>query len=207
MKYFSIDIETTGLDPEKHQILSISIVFEDTNNIVHIDKLPKLNIYFKHDEIHGQPIALKMNRDLMDFIQSSGRYNEDEAFNCESFFLKGREYKKASEIFKDFVKKCVGENVSTINVAGKNLLAFDIPFLNSINFFDLVKYHRRVIDPAILSANWIKRDTLPNLQDCLEYKGLDFVGNPHESVWDAINVIRVLRKEYEPSPIDLIVLP
>lgn len=193
MKYFSIDIETTGLDPEKHQILSISVVFEDTNNPLDINKLQKLNIYFKHDEIHGQPIALKMNRDLMDFIESSGRYNEDEAFNCESFFLKGREYKKASEIFKDFVKKCVGEDMSTINIAGKNVLAFDIPFLNTINFFDLVKYHRRVLDPAILCVNWRKDDVLPNLNTCLERKGLSFLGNPHESVWDAINVIMIFR--------------
>lgn len=193
MKYFSIDIETTGLDPEKHQILSISIVFEDTNNILPVDKLPKLNIYFKHDEIHGQPIALKMNRDLMDFIESSGRYTEDKEFNCENYFLDGMEHDKARELFRDFVKKCVGEKVYTINVAGKNLLAFDIPFLNSINFFDLVKYHRRVLDPATLCVDWKEDQVLPNLNTCLERKGLEFLGNPHESVWDAINVIRIFR--------------
>jgi len=34
MKYFSIDIETTGLNPEKHQVLEFAAVFDDLEALV-----------------------------------------------------------------------------------------------------------------------------------------------------------------------------
>ena len=40
MKYISIDIETTGLDPENCQILSIGAVIEDTLNQLPFEELP-----------------------------------------------------------------------------------------------------------------------------------------------------------------------
>ena len=47
MRYISIDIETTGLDAETNQILSIGAVVEDTNNLVPFDELPKFHAVIK----------------------------------------------------------------------------------------------------------------------------------------------------------------
>lgn len=33
MKYVSIDIETTGLNPEVHQVIELAAVLEDTENL------------------------------------------------------------------------------------------------------------------------------------------------------------------------------
>lgn len=44
MKYVSIDIETTGIDNENTQTLSIGLVVEDTVDIKPIEELPKLEI-------------------------------------------------------------------------------------------------------------------------------------------------------------------
>ena len=44
MKYISIDIETTGLDRDLCQVLSIGAVIEDTNNIKPLEFEPTVNI-------------------------------------------------------------------------------------------------------------------------------------------------------------------
>jgi len=45
MKYISIDVETTGIDREKCQILSIGAVIEDTENIKPIKDLTFFSVY------------------------------------------------------------------------------------------------------------------------------------------------------------------
>ena len=51
MKYFSIDLETTGTDSEKDQILSIGVIFEDTSLKLPFEDIPKLHLYLLHDRI------------------------------------------------------------------------------------------------------------------------------------------------------------
>jgi hypothetical protein len=68
MKYVSIDIETTGLDPEKHQILTIGVVVEDTSNKVPFQELPSIHIAILRDEIVGSPFAINMNKDIIESI-------------------------------------------------------------------------------------------------------------------------------------------
>lgn len=79
MKYVSIDVETTGLNPKKHQILSLGAVIEDTNNQLPIEKMPKFEGVILHDEVVGNPIALSMNKELLKMIgdyQSLKSYND-----------------------------------------------------------------------------------------------------------------------------------
>ena len=51
MRYTSIDIETTGLDPERHEILSIGIIIEDTEKKLPYNEVPKLHLAIDHKEI------------------------------------------------------------------------------------------------------------------------------------------------------------
>lgn len=71
MKYLSIDLETTGLDSEKYQILTFSALLEDTTKKLPFDQCPKMNIYILREEIIGSPFAINMNSRI---IASISRY-------------------------------------------------------------------------------------------------------------------------------------
>lgn len=68
MKYISIDLETTGLNPEKHQILSFSGILEDTSKILDYDDIPKFNIYVLSEDITGSHFAINMNQEIIERI-------------------------------------------------------------------------------------------------------------------------------------------
>ena len=70
MIYVSIDIETTGLDNDNSQTLSIGLVVEDTNNLKPFDELPKLEVAIIRERLDGEIFALNMNRDLISDILS-----------------------------------------------------------------------------------------------------------------------------------------
>lgn len=73
MKYISIDIETTGLDPEFNQILSIGAVIEDTLNPLPFEELPKFHAVIRRESVYGSIFALNLNKDL---IQAMKDYSE-----------------------------------------------------------------------------------------------------------------------------------
>jgi oligoribonuclease len=79
MKYVSIDIETTGLDSEKHQILTIGAVIEDSNKPLPIEDLPSIHIAILRKEIVGIPFAINMNKDIIEslvYYQTARDQNE-----------------------------------------------------------------------------------------------------------------------------------
>ena len=71
MKYVSIDLETTGLNAEKYQILTFSGILENTEKKLSLEQCPKINIYILRDEIIGSPFAINMNSRI---IASISRY-------------------------------------------------------------------------------------------------------------------------------------
>ena len=68
MIYCSIDLETTGLKPESHQILTFSGILEDTSKILPYEDIPKFNIYVLRDDITGSPFAINMNSEIIERI-------------------------------------------------------------------------------------------------------------------------------------------
>lgn len=68
MIYISVDIETTGLDSNDDQILSIGLVIEDTNNIKPIEELPSLHIAIVREKISGGMFAINLNKQLIENI-------------------------------------------------------------------------------------------------------------------------------------------
>ena len=68
MKYVSIDLETAGLKPESHQILTFSGILEDTSKILPYEDIPKFNIYVLRDDITGSPFAINMNSEIIERI-------------------------------------------------------------------------------------------------------------------------------------------
>jgi oligoribonuclease len=99
MIYVSIDIETTGLDNENTQVLSIGLVVEDTNNLKPFDELPKLEVAIIRERLEGEIFALNMNKELISDILSYKIAKTPEA-KAEIVERTGREYLMEEDVAK-----------------------------------------------------------------------------------------------------------
>ena len=52
MIYLSIDLETTGLEKDRYQILSFGAILEDTEKKLPYDEIPKFHAAILHNEIN-----------------------------------------------------------------------------------------------------------------------------------------------------------
>lgn len=185
MKYVSIDLETTGLDPKQDQILSVGMVVEDTENILPIVDLPKIEIRVLSDRISGSIFALDMNRDLIEAINDQ-KYEGDHVFYCKE--------DEVVQIMYGFIHRNFGHHDAKVTVAGKNFNGFDIKFLETLTSWGYgFKFHRRVIDPAVLSVDWSQDTVLPDLSLCKKRSRLPELVT-HNAVDDALDVIMVMRE-------------
>lgn len=188
MKYISIDLETTGVDPEENQILEFGAVIEDTNNPLPLDELPQFQVYIDNgDLIHGNMFALQMNHKILKRIAT-----KEEGYTYI-------EPEDLGEMFYGFLQdngfEAKNEKI-TINVAGKNFGSFDLQFLNNCPYFnDDIHIRQRIIDPANFYINWETDTKLPTLEECKEKAGCG--GElTHNAVDDAMDVIKTLRPFY-----------
>lgn len=221
MIYLSIDIETTGLDPEKHQILSIGVIVEDTNKKLPFEEIPKFHCAILRDEIVGGLFALNMNKDLLETINNYTVCDEigkkEIEFKTRMMFV--REDDVVQELFKFLFKHNVldkslytDENTefiegltyhvmnraepSHITVAGKNFATFDKLFLEKLpRWKQVFKIRQRIIDPTILFTDWQNDESLPNLTTCKE-RAKTGGAVVHDSLLDAWDVIELMRTQY-----------
>lgn len=224
MKYLSIDIETTGLNPEKHQILSIGVIVEDTARKLPFELLPKFHCAVVSDEITGGLFALNMNKDLIGLINkwniSSDEEKEKIERDCGMIFCKEDEVVEHlfNFLFKNYkfsdlptrlandttrllpreafsVVKTTGAKIN-LNVAGKNFATFDKLFLERLpRWKQVFNIHQRILDPAIFFTDWQVDERLPNLSTCKQRAGLSDIIT-HNAVEDAFDVVQLLRTQY-----------
>lgn len=64
MKYISLDIETTGLDKNKNQIVEVGAVLDEIGSTTPIEELPKFRAVLLHDEIVMGSYCANLHRDL-----------------------------------------------------------------------------------------------------------------------------------------------
>lgn len=184
MKYLSLDLETTCLQPHPQHILQVSMVVEDTDSplIVPVESLPHFTCFVKHDRIEGEAFALGMNGWILDII--SGRNKDYKGYQV----LTHNEWVGIAEAF---LNSHFGP--SKITVAGKNVAGFDIPFLpREISR----KFRHKVLDPGPMMVNWKTDDQVPNFDNCKKRAGID-TPVAHDAREDAMDVIRCLRTFYE----------
>lgn len=224
MQYLSIDVETTGLDKENHQILSIGAIFEDTEKKLSFEEIPKFHGAILHEELKGSPFAINLNKDLISTIVSyQGTKSEDTKRRIEE--ESGMKFYKETEIveaFYHFLHDCglipfsltlegvhtkiingksypmIGMKTKPIGItcAGKNFGTFDKVFLERLpRWNQVVKVKQRILDPSILYVDWKKDAEVPGLGKCKERAGYDKVVS-HNAVEDAWDIIRLLRKQY-----------
>lgn len=195
--FASIDIETTGLNPDIHQILEIGIVLDNLQTKVsrdelddYVNSLPTLNLFLDYQTIVGNPYALSMlkNQTILKAIAAKGEnvINPQKVHNViADFFL-------THGLINDYIHESTKNN--KVLVAGKNFGIFDLQFLNKLEGFKEGKYfkfHHRVIDPTMLYM--VQEDTVPpNLQTCLQRAGIESMV-AHRAVDDAKDVIKLLK--------------
>lgn len=184
MRYLSIDTETTGLNPETCQILSIAAVLEDTEKIdIPVEDLPHFHYIFRHDFIQGEPYALNMNKDLIEIIKDG--FHPSLTFKAH-FALQ----------FRNF---CTDNNIDPkkIKVAGKNFSSFDKNFIDKIlNYKEHgIKFHHRVLDVGSVFVDFKNDEWLPDLTECMKRAGVKGAVT-HDALEDARDVVRTLRAKY-----------
>lgn len=194
MKFFALDLETTGLDKEFCQILEIGVIFFDTDNPTSYQNSKKFHRILKFDEpIVGQPFALQLNNRLMRIISGV----DDVPQGCELLHYYDYEtcLTKAIQQFADWAQNLLdeGENFR-VNLLGKNVGAFDLqwltPYVKSGEKYGGLFRHR-VLDVGGLCA-LPSDDVVPGLVKCLERCGFGGPSDYHSALGDSWDCIRVL---------------
>ena len=103
MKYVVIDVETTGLDAERHSILSVGAVIEDTEKKLSYEEIPKFHMAILHKEVTGSLYALNMNHLLIDsIVRAQSIKPEERAGMVRHYNLEPLEFCELGEISEKF---------------------------------------------------------------------------------------------------------
>ena len=227
MKYVSIDIETTGLDPENDQVLSIGAVIEDTETPEFWEDVPKFHGVIKRNSIKGGLYAINLNRDLLETLNHYMTAKDQDERN-DIVHMTGMQFYDEDKIVEEFyywlaangivdLSKAIGHGYVTtstgkmipyvtrgteavhINVAGKNFGTFDKLFLERLpRWKQLIKVRQRVIDPSVLYVDWANDENLPSMSECKVRAGLD--GHvSHNALEDAWDVVMLIRASKQKS--------
>jgi len=201
MIYCSIDIETTGLNPETCDVLQFAAIIDNLSNPQPLENLPKFEALFTKDEPYcGDPHALSMHSQLFRRIADAKKNNLEKCSQTGAHFMQISELPKA--LFAFFKENNLTSSFNGrfyVTAAGKNLGTFDLPFLRAkIKNWSGISFLQRVLDPAILYLDLSKDTQLPDMQTCLERAGMsDTVA--HTAIEDAMVVVQLLRKKLLPS--------
>lgn len=185
MKYVSIDIETTGLNPAIHDVLEVGAIFEDTDNQMPRGWCPTFHAYLWKPNYTGEAIALAMNAHILQKIHQLKKDGDTHFLMDENTF---------GFRFAEFLTKH-GDG-KTIVAAGKNVTSFDLPFLRRFPYWDHIKIRHRALDPTLSYVNWKTDTEPPDLSTCKKRAGLPELVT-HEALDDAWDVIELLRLEYD----------
>ena len=224
MIYLSIDVETTGLEKDRYQILSIGAILEDTTKKLSFEEIPKFHAAILHNEITGSPFALNMNKKIIEaIVQYQTAENQDEKNDLVK--LTGMQFYQEDQVVEGFYRwlfdngliefnpLLAGQMVKlengkaypmltskmkpvTINVAGKNFASFDKHFLERLpRWKQVIRIRQRIIDPSVIFTNWNEDKAIPSLYECKQRAKIEGVVT-HDALEDAWDVIQLLRTQY-----------
>ena len=184
MKYVSLDIETTGLDPYQDQILEVGAIIEDTKNLKPREECPQFHVYVDNERLRGEIFAISMNSNILKKILEL-KNNKDEINLVTPY-----------NIIPALVTFLKNNGIEKATFAGKNFASFDLQFFKKLYTFSDLKMHHRFLDPTTLFTDFEHDEVLPDLAKCKVRAGIK--GNvTHEALDDAWDVIELLRMKYE----------
>jgi len=224
MIYISVDVETTGLEKDRYQILSIGAILEDTTKKLSFEEIPKFHAAILHNEITGSPFAINMNSKIIEAVaQYQNAENQDEKNDIVQ--MTGMQFYQEDQVVEgfyrwlfdnglvDFDPLLAGQMVGiengksypaltskmkpvTINVAGKNFASFDKHFLERLpRWKQVIRLRQRIIDPSVIFTNWNEDKSMPSLYECKQRAKIQGIVT-HDALEDAWDVIQLLRTQY-----------
>lgn len=211
MRYLSIDIETTGINPDFCDIIEFGAIIEDTENQKSYELAPKFHRYLKPprpEGYRGETYAINMHAETgiwkeinrIEMLQAEGERNGGLMGQDAEDIKKLIAPRKLLHEFTCWLIDNGYENISkergrakvnlgNVTVAGKCFFAFDWNFLKPLFGGRIC---RRCIDPAILWWEPTIDEKLPDTGACLRRAGIGST-EVHTSLGDAWDVIRLVR--------------
>ncbi|RYU78955.1 exonuclease domain-containing protein [Hymenobacter persicinus] len=190
MRYVSLDLETTGGHADRHQIIELAAVVEDTRQVRPLAELPAFRRVVRHAEYVGTAGALALNARLL--AELARQDDNPELCLPAELVPQLREF-LLTQGFKADQHGCV---VATL--AGKNIGSFDVPFLRQLpGWGTLVRHEPALLDPAAFYLNWRKDTRLPTMSICKARARFADQTVAHEALADALDVVQLLRLFYE----------
>lgn len=192
MRLVSIDVETTGLDPEHCQIIEFAAVCFDPQPLLAVDghvnekgrRWTQFEGLIHHDRIVGEPFALQLNREILSELAGTKATHRTIYPNAEALVV-------------DFgvwlIEQGFGpEREKRAFATGKNYGTFDLQFLKRVPGWSKLPFNPRVLDVGSLCFNPAD-GYLPNLQQCLESVGIR-KEITHRAIDDARDVATVVSR-------------
>jgi oligoribonuclease (3'-5' exoribonuclease) len=156
----SIDLETTGLDYEKCQIIEVGVAIDDLalGKVLPLAEVPKFHCYVQRDTYVGSAFALSMHSKILARMDK-----KEEPYK---YYWPG----EAAGAMALFLKQFCGADDGKITVVGKNFASFDLAFLRQEKPFlkEVVPLFRyRIIDIGTLFLNPAIDEKLPATDECV----------------------------------------
>jgi DNA polymerase III epsilon subunit-like protein len=191
MKYVSIDIETSGLDPSVHSILEFAAVAADTERPGERETFLALIVPDDMEKIVVGPFTALLHVRLWKALEAFKKRGQSTGINI--FDDKSRSgclyVSELGRAFRKWVIDCFGDTGAApkITAAGKNVATFDLPFLKAhTNIHKEVVIRHRTLD--VTSHFYIPGDEcLPDMNNCLLRAGIN-KQTDHTALGDALNV-------------------
>ena len=138
MKYVSCDIESSGIIPEKCNVIQFGAVIDDLANPKPLNELPRFEVLLEWNEYKADSTwALGHHKKLWDKLETYKNKPEEEKEAVGII--------KPWDLGKTFLywllnNKVIEKQGEPINVAGKNFGTFDWKHLEQVpNFFKYIK--------------------------------------------------------------------
>jgi oligoribonuclease len=184
-QYISIDVETTGLDSDRCQLLEFGAVIE-TDWRTPVEELPTFHCYLDLDWIVGEPYALALNSKILNTIALKDKPEVRQNYTFHTV-------EDLPMMLAHFAEK-FGLDPKHLVAAGKNFGAFDLQFIKRLpTFGKYLNFKHRHIDPAMLYWDIETDSAPPSTKECMKRAGIE--GDvSHTAVEDARVVIELVRR-------------
>lgn len=198
MRYCSLDLETTGLEPDKDQILQVGACIADERGEIFYE----LDILVAHDRYEGDPFALNMNAWI--FEKLAHLTPEDFKFDQDGPGTPPR----AVHIndLRLFLHRWlwIPFQKNRVIFAGKNIDSYDKLFLQKIDFFKPGPFPidfghvngGASLDPGVLWYDPARDVKIPKTAECCRRAGIDNTVT-HNALEDARQTVQLITKYWE----------
>jgi len=177
--YIAIDIETTGTDPERHQILEIAAVYNRQG--VDVMDCPAFQSIVDPGEIVGEPYALNMNARTMERLARG----EGDSLNV------------VMDRLMDWVDDTQHRfGIARFHLIGKNGGKFDYQFLKRVPGWDEDYFSHRHLEVGSLFSTPGGIDSQSDLYAALAVDA-KIEGDPHEALYDARVSLELARRFWQ----------